>query len=190
MKEQITQMSVFSDGKDWFEVSDDLWLESGIQPKKVKLCADASVPQEFVDEVREAGIPVRTAFEERLNKRSDEEILAWTKREGRVLVTLDRDFWDDRKFPLRKSPGIIFVDVSSEKVGDALSAFGLVYGTFAASYSLDWWGEIKVRAAKEGYVLRMRTWEGRVVEYAFKLIRGQLMAKELSGFPEAGTEDN
>jgi predicted nuclease of predicted toxin-antitoxin system len=177
-------MSLFDESTDWFEIEEALWLDSHSQPKKLKLCADANVPREIIAELRRAGIPVVAASEEGLAKRSDEEILAWTKRIGRVLLTLDRDFWDDRKFPLRKSPGIIFIDVKSEKSDDILHAFGLLYGTFASSYSLDWWDEMKVRAKREGYVLRMRSREGRGVEYAIKLVGKQLYARELSGIAE------
>ena len=167
-------MSIFDGNEDdWFEISD--LIPSLVQPKpskKLKLCADASVPREFIDEVRQADIPVETAFEAGLATHDDSDILVWAKRSNRVLITLDRDFWNDRKFPVQNVLGVIFVDVSPDKVNDALRAFGLVYGTFAASYPLDWWIGIKVRATTKGYVMKIHNWEGRVVQYAMKLVIG------------------
>lgn len=171
-------MSLFIEEGEWFEISEDLWHPP--QPKKLKLCADASVPQPFVEELREADIPIRTASEDNLASRSDNDILAWAQRSKRVLITLDRDFWNDRKFPLRSVPGVIFVDVAPDDIDAALQAFGLLYGTFASSYPLDWWRRMKARATPEGYVLKMRTWEGRVARYAIKLKAGKLLARELT----------
>jgi len=170
----------FDDGDDWFEISEDLWRDPRARPKKLKLCADASVPQQFVDEVRQANIPVRIASEDGLSNRPDAEILAWANRAGRVLITFDQDFWDDRKFPLQNVKGLIFVDASPSKIDDALMAFGLVYGPFASSYSLEWWEGMKVRAKREGFILKMRTWEGKMTQYAIKLVGGRLYARELS----------
>ena len=173
-------MSLFGEQGEWFEISEDLWRDPKTQPKKLKLCADASVPQPFVEELKRAGIPIRTASEDDLVSHSDNDILAWAKRSKRVLVTLDRDFWNDSKFALQSVPGVIFVDVAPDDIDGALRSFGLVYGTFAISYSLDWWEGMMARATPEGYVLKMRTWEGRVSRYAIKLAAGKVFARELT----------
>ena len=173
-------MVLFEEDDDWFEISEDLWRDVHTQPKKFKLCADANIPQAFVDELRRAGILIRTASEDRVVTCSDDDILAWAKRSKRVLVTLDRDFWDDRKFPLQSVSGVVFLDVLPKNIDAALKAFDLIYGTFASSYSLDRWEGMKARATPEGYVLKIRTWEGRISQYSIKLKSGKLIARELS----------
>jgi len=39
--------------------------------------------------------------------RSDEDIFAVARKRRQMLVTDDRDFWDDRQFPLRSCAGIL-----------------------------------------------------------------------------------
>ena len=173
-------MSLFGEESAWFEISEEVWRDPQTQPKKLKLCADASVPQPFVEKLREAGIPVRMASEDGLASHSDNDILAWARRSKRVLLTLDRDFWNDRKFPLQRVPGVIFVDVAPNDIDAALRSFDLVYDTFARSYPLDGWEGMKARATPEGYVLKLRDWEGHVARYAIKLKAGRLLARELT----------
>lgn len=173
-------MSLFEDSSEWFEISDDLWLDPKFVPKKLKLCADANIPRPIIEEIRQAGIPIRTATEDKAATHSDESILAWVRRCKRVLLTLDRDFWDDKKFPLQSVPGIIFIDVAPNDFAAILRSFGLIFGTFANSYPLDWWEQMKARVLPEGYVLKMRNWDGRTVEYAIKLKSGRIFARELT----------
>jgi predicted nuclease of predicted toxin-antitoxin system len=173
-------MPTESDNDDWFEISDELWLDPKSHPKKLKLCADANIPQFVVDELRGAGIPVITAQDDNIETREDKSILAWAKKSQRVLLTLDRDFWDDHKFPMHDVPGVIFVDAPSNNTDSILQAFGLIYGTFASSYSLDWWQNMKARATTSRYFLKTRNWEGRIAKYEIKLKGGKLLARELS----------
>jgi len=167
-----------NEDNDWFEITEDLWLDPRTSPKKLKLCSDSSIPQPIVSELRSIGIPVVTAYEDGVSSHSDSSILAWAKREKRILLTMDHDFWDDRKFPLQTVRGLIFIDVSPEDINSALKAFGLIYGTFASSYSLEWWQNMKARATTQFYLLKMRSWEGKVVQYEIKLEGGITYARE------------
>ena len=172
-------MSIFDEGDDWFEFSEDLWRDTRTVPRKLRLYADASVPAPLVEELRSAKIPTLYAPEQGLSSRPDHQILAWAGRSSRVLLTFDRDFWDDRRFPLQTVHGVILVDVPAAQFGDALGAFMLVYEAFAKSYSLDWWQSMKVRATTRGFVLKMRTFEGREAAWAVKAERPRVLAREL-----------
>jgi predicted nuclease of predicted toxin-antitoxin system len=168
-----------SENEEWFEITQDLWLDPKAFPKKLKLCSDASVPQPVIDELTTASIPILTAYDDKVSTHSDKSILAWSKRKKRVLLTMDRDFWNDRKFPLQIVHGLIFIDVSPNNIDDALKVFGLIYGTFASSYSIDWWQNMMARALPENYFLKMRTWEGMKSEYEIRLMDGILYAREI-----------
>jgi hypothetical protein len=134
-----------SDG-DWFEVSDKDWLDPRLKGKRLKLLADAQVPRPVVDEIRSAGIPIMTIGGEAAN-RPDSAVLQLAQRDRRVLLALDRDFWDDRKHPLQAvRRGIIFVDESPSQPSLILHTIGLVYGCFAKRYALGWWGSMKIRS--------------------------------------------
>lgn len=165
---------------DWFEIT-NIWLEVDPRPrtKKLKLCADASVPVSIVEALRAAKIPVITAIESNIATHEDNSILAWSKRNKRVLLTMDRDFWDDKKFPLQNIPGVIFIDVPPSDVDDGLEAFALIYRTLAISFPLDWWPNQKARVTPSKYFLKMRTHEGHLLQYEIKLVAGKLLARKL-----------
>lgn len=171
---------VLSENSGWFEISDDFWVDPGVKPKKLKLFADAQFPKPVIEELRSAKVSVRSSVEKGLKSRSDSDILQHANKAGYVLLTLDRDFWDDKKYPLQKVRGIIFIDEPPDKQDQILTAFGLVYGCFAKSFSLDWWTGMKIRATSDEFVIKMRTWEGKVTKYAIQLRSGRLFAKELN----------
>ena len=104
-------------------------------------------------------------------KGAHDDLSIWeeARRQGRVLLTMDRGFWNDRRFPLQKCPGVIFLDVSPDKAERAVDALAVFFALFAQHYPLDWWDEIKVRVRIDGFVIKMRTWEGRDIEEEYRL---------------------
>jgi len=164
---------------EWFEVSESDWLPPLTHAKKLKLFADASIPATIVEELRSAGISVASASEQGLTSADDQTILGAAKKQGKVLLTMDADFWNEQKFPVHQIHGIIFVDVSPSDIDDALRAFGLLYGCFAKGYPLDWWQGKKAMATPQGFSFKIHTWEGRNQQYEFRLSSDRkLMARE------------
>jgi predicted nuclease of predicted toxin-antitoxin system len=137
--------------------------------KKLKLYADANIPRPIIKELVSAGLSVRSAFESGSASHSDEDIYQQAGRLHRVLLTMDRDFWDDRKHSLPKSLGVIFVDVSPDQPEKAIDGLARFYALFAKYYPLDWWRGTKARVSERGFVLRVHTWEGRISEEEFRL---------------------
>ncbi len=58
-----------------------------------------------------------------LRARDDEDVLAEAKRQGRILVTHDRDFLDTRRFPPAGNPGVVIVPGGE---GNAFAYRGLI----------------------------------------------------------------
>jgi predicted nuclease of predicted toxin-antitoxin system len=56
--------------------------------------------------LRNEGFNVETTREAGLDGQDDSSVFAHARRTGRVLVTHDRDFLDNRAFPLRPGPGV------------------------------------------------------------------------------------
>lgn len=156
---------------EWHEFP---WNEALAMPrgphKQLKLYADANIPKPVIDELRAAGLAVDSATESGLDSHPDENILQRARRLGRVILTMDRDFWDDRKHPLQKSPGIIFIDVAPDQLDKALEGLAKFYVLFAQTYPLDWWNETKARVTANGFVIKGRSWEGDVFMDEFKCI--------------------
>lgn len=112
-------------------------------------------------------------------RRDDTDILALAEKQEKVLLTLDKDFWDDRKHPLHTlKTGIIYIAESPAFHDRILRAFGIVYGCFAKSYPLDWWSQIKVRGILGSFELKICNWEGRTVGYQMTLKSGRLLVRE------------
>lgn len=169
------------DPHKWHEF---LWKEApGLPPgshKRLKLLADANIPKPLIDELRSAGIVVTSVTEEGIASHPDRNILQLSKKLGTVLLTMDRDFWDDRQHPLLKSPGVIFVDVPPDQIERAIDGLAKFYGVFAQQFPLDWWDEMKAKVSEDSFVLKNITWEGRISEDEFRLAKdGKLLTRTL-----------
>jgi predicted nuclease of predicted toxin-antitoxin system len=114
------------------------------QHKKLKLYVDMNVPEPLIKELRSAGLVLHLARQKGSGGRPDQNIYQEARQHGLVLLTMDRDFWQNREHPFQTTAGIIFVDVSPdqpEKASDGLARF---YALFAKYYPLDWWKGTKV----------------------------------------------
>ena len=172
---------VTDEPSDWFDINESDWLPPTKSTKKLKLYADASVPFPIIKELRDAKIPVKAAVEDGFSSRGDPAIINAARKRGRVLLTLDGDFWDDKKFPLHQAHGVVFVDVPPHDIKGILDAIGLLCVCFAKNYPLNWWRSMKAKCTAHNFTLKIHTWEGRNVSYELKLSgSGQLLAKELS----------
>lgn len=82
--------------------------------RKWRLLADKHVEAEVVEFLRKKGFDVEWVTEGSVLERCDDTCL-WqhAAEKGRYLLTYDRDFWDDRRFPLKDSPGVLWIDVKN-----------------------------------------------------------------------------
>jgi predicted nuclease of predicted toxin-antitoxin system len=75
--------------------------------KKTKFFVDESLGPDITAFLREKKQNVKDVFEEGLVGRSDEDVMAYAWRTQRVLLTHDRDFLDNQRFPENRNPGLI-----------------------------------------------------------------------------------
>lgn len=151
---------------EWHEVLEDDFKISPRRYKKLKLYADANIPSPVVEELRNAGIPTKTAVEDGIASHPDQKIYQRAKDIGRVLLTMDRDFWNDRVHPLQKGPGVFYIDISPDQPEEAVDALARFY-VYAEYVPLDWWKDMKVRVTKSGFITRSRVYEGTVEDHEF-----------------------
>ena len=158
------------DMQEWHEFE---WDKAPRMPrgphKKLKLYADINVPQPLVQELRSAGLVVHSARGKGSSRRPDQNIYQEARDQGLVLLTMDRDFWDDRKHPLQTTSGIIFVDLPPDEPEKACDGLARFYALFAKYFPLDWWKGTKARVYGNGFVLRNHTWKGQISEDEFHL---------------------
>jgi predicted nuclease of predicted toxin-antitoxin system len=73
----------------------------------VRFKADENLPASATAALRAAGHDVQTVLDEALGGAADPDVVAACQREGRALVTLDKDLTDVRAYPPAEFPGII-----------------------------------------------------------------------------------
>ena len=102
--------------------------------RKVKLFLDRNIPGELKEAVKVSHVFRITGIAGEND--SDEFIWNAAKSQNSIILSLDKgDFWNDKKFPLRESPGVILiasreqsVDVHIKALGRFLFGIGIVGG--------------------------------------------------------------
>jgi predicted nuclease of predicted toxin-antitoxin system len=89
-----------------------------------RFLVDEDVDVEAVPYLRAKGFNAVSVEESGLKGRCDEDVLAFAWREKRVLLTLDHDYENDRRFPEHRNPGVVILSGGS---GDS-HAFGSSFG--------------------------------------------------------------
>jgi len=156
-----------------------MWREPGEKPLKLRLLADANLPSGLVGVLRKRGIEVRAAQELRMHRLPDEQILQQAAKRGLFLITLDRDFWSDDRFPLQSSGRLVFVDARDERIANT-NGFELLVVLLKS------WGgghrHGKIRSTADSVYLKFLTDAGRPAVYEFKAIRPYVYARECRAF--------
>jgi predicted nuclease of predicted toxin-antitoxin system len=89
-----------------------------------RLKIDENLHEEVAGALRAEGHDAQTVYDEGLRGRPNQDIATVCRREQRVLVTLDLDFGNIRRYPPEKYPGLIVlrvVDQSRRHVLQVLS---------------------------------------------------------------------
>jgi predicted nuclease of predicted toxin-antitoxin system len=78
--------------------------------KKWRLYADNNIEKEIVEYLQTSGFDViAVGADPKLRHQEDEFHYQKARQLNRYLLTHDDDFWDDKRFPLRQSPGVIII---------------------------------------------------------------------------------
>jgi len=93
----------------------------------VKIKLDENIGSRGSELLAERGHDVSTVRDQRLSGSPDEKIFEVCAAEGRVLVTLDRDFGEVLRFPPDRSAGTVILDLgpraSPQRLLDRLKDF-------------------------------------------------------------------
>jgi hypothetical protein len=163
------------DEEGWFRISSDMWLDPGEVSRKLRFLADANVPAELIVAIRDWSAEVRTAQELGCATLDDSELLNRASTQKLALVTLDADFWSDKKIPLRKCGGLVQIE-------GAVSSYIKSEGFELLMVMLDSLGGIgrgvKMKSsAKQLFVKGVG--DGKKYMYEIKAIRHAIYAREV-----------
>lgn len=159
----------------WFELSDD-FCQPGEIRSKLRLLADTNVPRGLVEALRSDGISVTTSQELNISQVDDSELYGRAQQEQCILLTNDADFWSDRKFPVGRGSGIIFLDSSrltpNKDVGISLGF------AWARSFGGGWRG-VKLRITSDKCYLKGPSYLGKNVIYEMTAFGRRMFVREV-----------
>lgn len=75
--------------------------------RKARFLVDESLGEEAARAIRALGWNVVYVGAVGLAGKPDEDVFAFGWREDRIILTHDKDFLDDRRFPFHRNPGVI-----------------------------------------------------------------------------------
>jgi len=115
-------------------------------PKASRFLVDENLGPELAPTLRNLGYNATDTYTLGLNGRSDEDALAAAWRERRILLTQDRDFLDDRRFPRHRNPGVVVLPALKE----AALINALVYALALLRQGRELWAGVKMVVCEDG----------------------------------------
>jgi predicted nuclease of predicted toxin-antitoxin system len=137
--------------------------------RDVRFLLDENLGQVVGAVLKRRGYNVRTAAEAGLIGRSDEEYYRAARREGRVLLTQDEVFRNDRRFPVDRQPGIVIL-AAPPSIKEQVEVFRVVANILGIMAPL--LEGSKAHVDTGGHVtFRRRSRAGQVIETRYRFDR-------------------
>jgi len=113
--------------------------------KKAKFYADENIEEELIGLLKNIGWNIESYKDYSLAGQPDENQFSKAQQLKRMLITKDPDFWDNKKFPIYKHPGVIILECKNDqRLGASLRFISDVILPFA-----EIWNNSKVRIRGE-----------------------------------------
>jgi len=129
--------------------------------RKVRLYADEDIEAEVVEMIRDRGVNIASVHERKAHGKPDETHLATARREHRLLLTKDKDFLDDVRFPLRwEGTGIIYLHGSFKAERQYLNTIANLLN-YIIPYSQIYQGA-KIQISEKSMTFRYVDYKGQI----------------------------
>lgn len=135
---------------------------------KARFYADENFPEPAISLLRTMGAKVQTNHQAGLSGHPDQDQLAYARRNGLVFVTCDRDFLDERRYPLMNCPAIFVFDFGSGSLEEMKQAFSCLAAVFRTPQFYDKW--CKVDAKRDCWTQHFRHLDGTTSKTRLRLI--------------------
>lgn len=136
--------------------------------RKVRAYFDADIPSSVAERVRtKLHWDVLSAQEQaELRNRDDQFHYQNARKLTRILFSLDKDFLDDRRFPLHESPGVFVLQARQDDADDIFHAIHVAAMTLTEAYRKirGFHLQMKVNMTLEGQRIRYITNDSKVRE--------------------------
>lgn len=121
---------------------------------KPRFYADENFPTLAVEMLRSMGARVVTVQDVLRRRHPDENHTAYALKHGLILLTCDRDYLDNRRFPLVHCPVIVVFNFGSGSTEEIQKAFICLWTAFKAPQFWDKW--MKIDASPESWTQHTR----------------------------------
>jgi predicted nuclease of predicted toxin-antitoxin system len=152
----------------------DQVIEYGRRRAKARFYADENFPTDAVRVLREIGCRVTTVQEVNRRGHPDENHAAYALRNGLILLTCDRDYLDERRFPLVHCPAIVVFDFGRGQPSEAVirSAMKCLRVAIRFPQVYDKW--VKIDARRNSWTEYIRFLNGTTAKTRYRISAGAL----------------
>ncbi len=156
--------------------------------QKLRLYFDENFPNNTINVLKRNNsfkklAKIYSVFDFNNENKDDKYQLNFCKNKGFILVTLDKDFMDDLKYPISKIPGILRIIAGkksdTKKIIFCLKSF--VHFISAFPIPRNFVGDAKFQVSSEGCVLRGRHMRTREIITVI-IQRGDTVSKVINKF--------
>jgi predicted nuclease of predicted toxin-antitoxin system len=138
---------------------------------KPRFYADENFPESVVAIILHMGGRAITARELHQLGKPDEDHAAYALKHGYVLLTCDRDFLNERRFPLVHSPATVVLDFGNGSADEIVDALRCLRFVFAIPQFYDKW--VKIDAKRDTWTEYMRYKNGTTTRTRYREYRGK-----------------
>jgi predicted nuclease of predicted toxin-antitoxin system len=142
------------------------------QKAKARFYADENFPLLATQILRSMKARVITVQEIGARKHADENHPAYALKNGLVLLTCDRDYLDERRFPLIHCPTIIVLDFGSGSHDEICQSFTCLKRILSTPQFFDKW--TKIDACRAWWTEYSRTLDGATSRSRYRVWRGKI----------------
>lgn len=136
--------------------------------KKARFLLDENLDPTLAEGMRGLGWKVKSVEDIGLNGHSDEDILAYAQRENLILITNDRDFLNERRFPPYQNPGVVIIPQNYTHAVNALLGILPIVG----EYREQWRGAIVEVSSDVTISIRSTKFDGRRTTTRYRYSNG------------------
>lgn len=136
-----------------------------------KFLVDESLGTEVTELLRKSGWNATDVFEIRINGQPDENVFAKAKSQDRILLTHDRDFLNNCRFPPRLNPGLVVLpggDGDRRALVNALDELLAIIGETRELWRAT---KIEISSQSEWTVLTFNRDDGKVHKTRFRFAK-------------------
>lgn len=118
--------------------------------KRSRFLIDESLGSGCIEFFEYHGMNAVDVWQVGLVGRDDRSVFAYAWKQRRILLTHDEDFWDDRRFPEHRNPGVVILPGADGRQTDMIR--GLVWMLWLMERDPENWRKQKVRITPDGEV--------------------------------------